>query len=174
MKDFLLKLPFCFSLVASTIGASVVSSIIEPYCNNVLSVLFFVLSFMFIHYIINELIFNRWVLKNVVENNTPVFTYDNHKGYIGYPKEIPKEFLWDAVEKIEIVTTDEGPWEEDLWWIFFIREAEEPLLIPSGAKGIDKIFEVFEDKFENIDNEMIINAMGSSVNARFNLWNKQQ
>lgn len=170
MKNILLQLPFYFSLITSTIGSAIILTIIKPYCGGVPSYLLSALGFMLIHYVINGVIFNGWLLKTVIENNTPIFTYDSQHGYIGFPDEPPKEIPWESVEKIEIITTDEGPWQEDLWWVFFILDTDEPLLIPNGAKGIDAIFNILEDKFKNIDMEATAKAMCSCTNARFYLW----
>ncbi len=53
--------------------------------------------------------------------------------------------------KIEILTTDRGPWEEDVWWLFHLAGVDEPIVVPQGAKNHNDIFKVLENKFENVN-----------------------
>lgn len=76
------------------------------------------------------------------------------------------------VEQIDIITTDQGPWQEDVWWCFYLTGEEKPVYLPQGIKGKDQILLVLEKHFAGIDFQTFIIAMGSAENAVFNLWRR--
>lgn len=71
---------------------------------------------------------------------------------------------------VDIFTTDEGPFVEDVFWVLTPLEGE-PLVVPSGAEGtsdlLDRLMEL-----EGFDAERVVLAMGSTDNARFACWRR--
>lgn len=119
---------------------------------------------------VNGFLFNRILFRKAIEKNTPVFEFNEECGTITYPDEDPVEIIWSDVERIEIITTNDGPWSEDFWWLFYLKGTESPIDVPQGAKGNEGIFDVLKKNFEGHDMETIMKALGSTSEARFNVW----
>lgn len=84
------------------------------------------------------------------------------------------DIAYRDVEQIDIITTDQGPWQEDVWWCFYLTGEEKPVYLPQGIKGEDQILLVLEKHFAGIDFQTFIMAMGSADNAVFNLWRRAE
>ena len=83
-----------------------------------------------------------------------------------------RDIAFSAIEQIDIITTDQGPWQEDVWWCFYLSNEEKPVYLPQGIKGEEQILLVLEKHFAGIDFQTFIMAMGSADNAVFNLWRR--
>ena len=77
----------------------------------------------------------------------------------------------DDLVKLEIVTNDRGPMEDDVFWILTHRGGD-PVAIPASAKGSDLLFDAFA-ALPKVDFEQAVRAMGSTENARFLIWEKR-
>lgn len=78
---------------------------------------------------------------------------------------------WDDLQRVEIVTTDEGPWNPDVFWV--LHGSESGCLVPQGATGERELLERLE-KLPGFDNTEFIRAMGCTSNERFHLWSSDQ
>ena len=76
----------------------------------------------------------------------------------------------DDVIRIEIETTELGPFTEDMFWLFHTRT--ETARIPSSAQGGDKIFDVLSS-FSGADYDAAIRASSSSKRDNFLIWQKR-
>ncbi|MCP5086023.1 MAG: hypothetical protein GY952_04350 [Rhodobacteraceae bacterium] len=76
----------------------------------------------------------------------------------------------DDLTRLEIVTSDKGPYEDDVFWIL-THHGGAPLMIPASAEGTDQLFDAFS-ALPGIRFEEAIKAMGSTKNARFLIWEK--
>jgi hypothetical protein len=74
----------------------------------------------------------------------------------------------DNVVKIEIETNDLGPFEEDVFWMFY-QKGGAPVSIPNGAVGSEQLIDALVE-FPGADNKKVIEAMGSTANNRFLIW----
>lgn len=81
------------------------------------------------------------------------------------------EVRWDEVTRARIITTDAGPWGED---VFFVLESTEGkgCAIPHAAAVRTKLLEEMQARFEGIDDRKVIEAMGSTSRAAFTIWEK--
>ena len=77
----------------------------------------------------------------------------------------------DDLTKLEIVTNDRGPVEDDVFWVLSHRGGE-PIAIPASAKGSELLFDAFA-ALKGADFETAVRAMGSTQNARFLIWEKR-
>jgi hypothetical protein len=77
----------------------------------------------------------------------------------------------DDLVKLEIVTNDRGPAEDDVFWVLSHRNGE-PIAIPASAKGSELLFDAFA-ALKGVDFEAAVRAMGSTENARFLIWEKR-
>jgi hypothetical protein len=77
---------------------------------------------------------------------------------------------WADLESVEIVTTDQGPLVDDVFWA--LRGGHgDPVVIPSETPGCDQLLARLQ-RLPGFDNSALIEAMGNTSNARFVLWGK--
>jgi len=81
-----------------------------------------------------------------------------------------EEIAFDEITQIDLVTTSEGPFSEDVFAV--LRGKDKEIAIPQNAENFDSLFDVFK-KFEGVNYEAFINAMSSTENAKFVCWEKK-
>lgn len=74
---------------------------------------------------------------------------------------------WSDLRKVEIITTDEGPFLPDVFWV--LHGDKNHFTIPQGATGDDLLLERLQE-LPGFNNEVFITSMGSTSNARFVCW----
>jgi hypothetical protein len=74
---------------------------------------------------------------------------------------------WLDVERIFVVTTDEGPRLTDVF--FFLEGPSAPLVVPQDAKGNETLVDLLV-RVKGFDHSAFVKAMGSSDNAEFECW----
>lgn len=74
----------------------------------------------------------------------------------------------DDLTKLEIMTTDQGPYTQDVFWVFWLQD-QSTVMIPNNAQGSEKIFDAI-DGLPGVSFHKVIAAMGSTENARFTIW----
>jgi hypothetical protein len=89
------------------------------------------------------------------------------------PDGVQEMVRWDDLIEVTILTTDEGPWLEDVFWLLVGADGKGGCAVPQGAKGADKLLEELQ-KLPGFDNRAFIDAMGSTSNARFVCWKKDK
>jgi hypothetical protein len=70
---------------------------------------------------------------------------------------------------VAIETDDSGPWGSDVRWV--LRTADATVVIPLGATGEDALLDWVQSQ-PGVDNEAIIEAMGSTTIGRFPVWTR--
>ncbi len=76
----------------------------------------------------------------------------------------------DALTRLEVITTDDGPFAPDVFWVF-IHDAGPPLLVPTEAEGSDILFDALAS-LPGISWETALTAFSSTEPARFLVWEK--
>lgn len=79
---------------------------------------------------------------------------------------------WRGLRKVELVTTDEGPFLPDLFWVLHDLNAE-CVVIPLGATGDDALLKRLQD-LPGFRNEVFTQAMCLTSNNRFVCWEAAQ
>jgi hypothetical protein len=74
---------------------------------------------------------------------------------------------WAELRAVEIVTTDAGPWAEDVFWLLHGREGG--IAVPQGAEGMSALLERLQ-ALPGFDNGAVLRAMASTENVRFPVW----
>ena len=74
---------------------------------------------------------------------------------------------WDALEQVEIVTTDRGPWVCDVFLV--LRGGGHACVVPQESQGFGPLLERLQ-ALPGFDNLAVIEAMGSGENAAFLCW----
>ncbi len=85
-----------------------------------------------------------------------------------HPERKRESIRWDQIIEIRLVTTDEGPFEPDMWYLF-IRESEG-CSVPGEAKDFDLLWDELEKRFDDFNYAPIINA--GTDNDQKTLWKK--
>jgi hypothetical protein len=78
---------------------------------------------------------------------------------------------WDDLVEVAIVTTDQGPLTEDVFWLLIGRGEDTGCAISQGAKGADKLLRKLQE-LPGFNNDAVIEAMTSTSNNRFTYWQK--
>jgi|SRR6185436_16010459 hypothetical protein len=78
---------------------------------------------------------------------------------------------WKDLVEVEIVTTDEGPFVDDVFFLLVGAEGTG-CCVPQGAPGSEGLLDRLQGLPE-FDNEKVIQAMGCAENARFVCWRKK-
>jgi hypothetical protein len=73
---------------------------------------------------------------------------------------------WDELVRIRIRTTNEGPFFEDLFWVF--ETAANSCMVP-GQLVTSALFDRL-GKLEGVDFSAVIEAQGSTDNGEFQVW----
>lgn len=80
------------------------------------------------------------------------------------------EIALDQISEIAVVTTDEGPFVDDVFVV--LKGAQNEITIPQEAENFEALFDVFK-KFEGFNYEEFIEAMSSTENAECVCWQKK-
>ena len=80
-----------------------------------------------------------------------------------------EEVRWDDLTEVRIVTTDEGPFGEDVYWL--LAGSEETGIAVPGSAVIDDLLDRLQG-LPGFDNEQMIQAMTSTDNAQFRCWQR--
>jgi len=93
--------------------------------------------------------------------------FDSERIWVKHPDQDEESILWEELIGVAIRTTDEGPYNPDVFWILGTKE--KTLIYPGGATGESEMIERLQ-KLPNFDNEAVISAMGSAFNNTFICW----
>jgi len=74
-----------------------------------------------------------------------------------------------GLDEVAVITTDEGPFVEDVFWALRTRERE--VLVPQGVAVFDSLFDVFI-KWPGFDEQPFIKAMCCARNGKFVCWRR--
>ncbi len=170
IKHLLLKLAFLMSLGISAYGAVTIHTSLKQSLGTPWDWLAAVIVFILIHVVLYVWFIQRFVFRKLIEEQTPVLKVDGKSGSVEYPGEEKRQIPWNAVRRIQLLTTDEGPWSEDVWWLFYLAGVDDPVVVPHGSQGNEKVFDVLEKHFSGANMEAVIKAMGSTSNATFDVW----
>ena len=100
----------------------------------------------------------------------PIFSYTGEKG-IYNNGESELTFNWDDVVNVEIITTDQGPFVDDLWWVFFLSD-DSYIPISGNAQGCNDLIDCIVNQLGEPDWHQIIESSGNCENASFKVWSR--
>jgi len=76
---------------------------------------------------------------------------------------------WNDLQRVEILTTSEGPMVPDVFWL--LHGTNGGCAIPQGATGERALLERLQ-ALPGFDNGQVIEAMGSTSDRRFLCWQR--
>ena len=83
------------------------------------------------------------------------------------PDGVVESVKWSDLQAVVIVTTDLGPYVDDVFWVLVGKEVG--CIVPSEAEGIDLLLRRLQ-QLPRFDHEAVVAAMTSTQNARFLCW----
>ena len=86
------------------------------------------------------------------------------------PDGLIERVRWDDLQRVEVLTTNDGPFAPDVFWMLFGTSGG--CAVPQGATGDRELLHRLH-ALPGFDNESFIRAMGSTENARFPCWRKK-
>jgi len=78
---------------------------------------------------------------------------------------------WDELHEIGIVTTDEGPGVDDVFWLFLNADRSRGCAVSNDAEGFAALLQRIQ-QLPDFNNEAVVMAMGSAVDNKFVVWQK--
>lgn len=76
----------------------------------------------------------------------------------------------DGLVGVDIVTTSEGPYGDDVFWVL-TDETGQMASIPNGAQDSEKLLDTL-GSLEGFSHMAVVSAMGSTREARFEIWRR--
>lgn len=78
---------------------------------------------------------------------------------------------WDDLLEVGILTTDEGPYLEDVFWVLLGPDEKSRCAVPQSADGSESLLRRLQ-QLPGFDNGAVIQAMTSVSNAAFVCWRR--
>jgi len=97
-------------------------------------------------------------------------SFDEESAFVQWPDKAAEAICFKDLIGVAVETTDKGPFIEDVWW--HLASPEKVVTYPSEATGADKILNRLQ-QLPTFNNERLIQAMSSTDNKTFILWDKQ-
>jgi hypothetical protein len=100
--------------------------------------------------------------------NEPTVTVDASGVYRRHP-DGDEHVTWEDLRMVEIVTTDEGPFCEDFFWV--LHGSEGGVVVPAAQAEEIGLLEHLQ-QLPGFDSLAVIEACGSTSHARFPCWER--
>jgi hypothetical protein len=98
-----------------------------------------------------------------------VATFDDQGITCRWPDGSVQGVTWDELRTVEIRTTDEGPFVEDVYLV--LNGGDDGCVIPQEAEGFGELLQRLQG-LPGFDNEAGISAMRCTDNAVFPRWRR--
>jgi hypothetical protein len=98
-----------------------------------------------------------------------VVTFDADKVLRTLPDGRTESVRWDELEKVWILTTEQGPAADDVFWMLDGKSGG--CSVPSEAEGMQELLLRLQ-RLPGFNNAAVIQAMGSTANAQFLCWSR--
>jgi hypothetical protein len=99
-------------------------------------------------------------------------TFDDREVVRTMPDGRVERVGWDSLAEVQIVTTEDGPFADDVFWLL-VGDDGTGCAVPSEAAGMKELLERLQ-RLPGFDNEAVIKAMVSTSNARFQVWKRDR
>jgi hypothetical protein len=83
---------------------------------------------------------------------------------------VVEKVRWVDLEEVGILTTDEGPFADDVIWMLLGKNGTG-CAVPSDTEGMGELLSRLQ-QLPEFDNEAVVKAMGSTDNAKFVCWKR--
>lgn len=79
---------------------------------------------------------------------------------------------WDQLDRVFIATTDDGPANDDVFWVFIDESGGSGCAVPASAEGFEALLRRVQ-QLPGFDEDKALQAMGASGSARIDVWQRQ-
>lgn len=79
---------------------------------------------------------------------------------------------WSDLNKVRILTTSEGPWIEDVYFLLETADGHG-CAVPHEAAVRTRLLEELQARLEGVRDDKIIEAMGCTNNDSFTIWERR-
>lgn len=97
-------------------------------------------------------------------------SFDDHMIRVKMPTGAVQSLRWSDIGAVNIVTTADGPFEPDLFWLIQSLDRKTNLTIPMGAEGEHDLLRRMQARLSGFDNMAVVEAMSSTGPAGFVVW----
>jgi hypothetical protein len=87
------------------------------------------------------------------------------------PDGVEEKIRWDELDEVSILTTDEGPFVDDVFFCLLASDGKSGCVVPQEAEGSQRLLERLQ-QLPGFDNEAVVKAMGTTTNAKFLCWKR--
>ncbi len=106
---------------------------------------------------------------DLVTEEDVIVDFDDEEITTLHPDGLSECVRWEDLSRVEVVTTDEGPFLCDVFYV--LHGTSTAVAIPQGATGERQLVERLL-KLPGFDGDTFIQAMGSTSNKRFAVWRR--
>lgn len=78
---------------------------------------------------------------------------------------------WADLSKVRILTTNEGPWIEDVYFLLEARDGHR-CAVPHEAAVRTRLLEELQSRLQGVRDDKVIEAMGCTDNNSFTIWER--
>lgn len=96
-------------------------------------------------------------------------SFDEHGVTRNMPDGRVEAVSWHELQEVMIVTTGAGPFEDDVFWV--LSGNGRGCAVPSESAGMKELLTRLQ-QLPGFNNESVIQAMGSTSNAKFICWSR--
>ena len=91
------------------------------------------------------------------------------EGITRIARNVREHVAWADIVRVRILTTDEGPHLED---VFFVVDAKDGTgcMVSHDLAVRGKLLEALQERLEGVNDKAVIEAMGSTSNQVFTIW----
>jgi hypothetical protein len=84
-------------------------------------------------------------------------------------RKLREQVAWDDIARVRILTNDEGPWREDVFFVIDSRQGGG-CVVPQELAVRGGLLEALQSRLPGINNAAVIEAMGSVERREFIIW----
>jgi hypothetical protein len=96
--------------------------------------------------------------------------HDDKTIVVRHPDGSSDQIGWSDLGSVSVLTTDAGPYEDDLFWVLTHRDGRRGPVVPMDAEGEHALLKTMQRRLAGFDNMAVVEAMGSTRNASFVIW----
>jgi len=96
--------------------------------------------------------------------------HDDKTIVVRQPGGATEQIAWSDLGSVSVLTTDAGPYADDLFWVLTHRDGRRGPIVPMDAEGEHELLKTMQRRLHGFDNMAVVEAMGSTNNASFVVW----
>lgn len=101
-----------------------------------------------------------------------VISFDDEQIAVRYENGDTRSVRWQDLTMVAIRTTDEGPFQPDVFWGLHAGDEGPAVVYAQGATGDGELLDALQKRLPGFDNRKLIEAMGCTDNNFFLIWRR--